>query len=234
MERYSVQQIMDMFMKRGIEVKKGTLDNYRSKLQQFNIINNNELLSDAHIKTFENIVNEKTNDNTWERLIMKYLYIDFRDNMQFKFQWCLKTIAQHLKWKIEHKKYKVYHMNLSEGEAPTEDFMTFCCCIDNFVEMGKFYEAYKGSRGTDGCCMNYKIITPDNSVYFIIGKLNSFTGHEDAHLFFSETLDFNIMRCKYIGGWDTENEDEIFVELEDACKKNAIDVKEVNGNKTEQ
>lgn len=222
MKRYSVQQIMDMFEERGIEVKKGTLDNYRSKLQQFDIIGNNELLSDAHVETFKKIVDEKTDDNTWEKLIMKYLYMDFRNNMRFEFRWCLKTIVQHLKWEIEHKKYKVYYMNLLEGEGLNEDFRTFCCFIDNFAEMGKYDEAYSGSRGTDGNCANFKIVTPDNSVYFLIGKYNSFTRREDTHLFFSETPDFNIMRCKYVGGWDAKNDGELFSGLEAACYGNMI------------
>lgn len=211
--RYTVLKVKEVLEKEGLEVKQGTIENYRSKLQKMGILGQNESLEEEHVNTFRKIVAEKTEDISWDKLMMKYIYTDFRQKMKIDFEWSIKSVAKHLKYSIETDKYKVYAMDLNYG---SDDFHVLECLIDNFVELGYKYEAFEGSHGTDQNLFDYKIETPDGSVYFLIGKYNAYTRGEDTHLFFCKTPNFNIMQCDYIGGWDVTHDEEIFRELE-AC-----------------
>lgn len=203
---YSVDRVIQLLKDKGLTVRPGTVINYRAKLSSFGIIENNQSLTDVHIATLERIVASKTDETSWERLMSQFIYQDFSSQIKVEFEWGMKTVTEHLIWAIQNKKYKVYTLN-SDDE---EDFHIFCCCIDNFVELGRHSEPFSRSQGTDGNpILSYKIVTKDGSTYYTIGKLNAFTGEEEMQIFFNEVPDFNIMRCRYIGGRTSSEYDEL-------------------------
>lgn len=216
--KYTVSNIKKLFENDGIEIKQGTIEAYRSKLQKMGILGQNESLGEEHVITLKKIVTEKTADVLWDKIMMKNIYTDFRHKMKIDFEWNIKSVVKHLKYNIEKENYKVYAMDLSDCN---EDFHVLECIIDNFVELGYKYEEFEGSHGTDPNAFNYKIKTPDGSVYYLIGKYNAYTRGEDTHLFFCKTPNFNIMQCSYIGGWDVKHDEKIFDELE-ACVQRII------------
>lgn len=213
--RYTVLNVKELFERKKIGVKQGTIEAYRSKLQKMGILGQNESLTEEHVVTFEKIVAEKTEDVSWDKLMMKYIYTDFRQKMKIDFEWSIKSVVKHLKYSIEKENYKVYAMDFRDD---SDDFHVLECFIDNFVELGYKYEEFEGSHGTDPNAFNYKIKTPDGSMYYLIGKYNAYTKGEDTHLFFCKTSNFNIMQCNYIGGWDAKCDEEIFPKLEECVR----------------
>lgn len=205
---YTVQSVKSLFEKNNIPVKQGTIEAYRDKLISVGLLSNNQSMSEEQVKTFEKIVRKKTDDLTWENLMYEFIYSDFSEKMKTEFNWQIKIIIKHLIWAINSNKYKVFSLDFNEdGENYSEDFHVFCCCIDNFAEMGRNYAPYQNSHGTDGNpILSYKIITPVNKVYYLIGKLNPYTKKEDIHIFYNDETYFDIMKCQYIGGGTCDND----------------------------
>ncbi len=194
---YSVQKIMAYFKERGFDIKQGTVENFRTKLCAMGIIGNNQLLSQKHLKVLEDIVREKNETVTWEELFKKHIFINFYEELQIDFKWNIEIIIKSLIWQVKRKVYRVNALNLKDN---AEDFQIFCFCIENFLKMEEYWEAYEGSFGTDGNSVtSFKIKTPEGNTYYIIGKYNQYSKNEDMHIFYSTTEQFDIMQFRYIG-----------------------------------
>lgn len=195
---YSVQQVKDMLAKQGLQVKQGTIDNFRGKLVTMRLLESNQQMSDRHFLTLERVVRSKTDESTWEDLMMRQIYLDYSSEIKTDFVWEFPIILKHLLWTIEQNEYVVSTLDTFHGKNDRHAFETV---IDNFVAMSKHYKPYEHSQGTDGNPVtSVKITLPDRSFYFMVGKLNSFTKEEDVYLFYNDAPFFDPMRCRYLGG----------------------------------
>lgn len=193
---YSVKETIKYFKEMKIDVRQGTVEAFRAKLQEAGIISNNQPMTEKHIKAFEKVVREKTDNDKWETLMNKVIYTDLRSDINFEFKWTPHIIFTHLTNAIKDGYYSIEHMTARYG---TEDWMIMCDCIDNFVELGRKDFLYEGSSGCDvNGVILFKVKTPNNCCYYIIGKRNPITSEEDVHIFYNPYPHFEIMQCKHI------------------------------------
>ena len=215
--KYTVQAIIEYFERQGILVKQGTIENFRSKLFDFGILKNNQSMSAKHLEVFEKIVSEKTDSVTWESLMLKHIFSDLSQEINSPFRWTDKIIIRDLIWKLNRNQYHVFPFELC-SDSDIDDCHVFNCIIDNFVELGKIYPEYQSSQGSDGNPItSYKIQTEDGRYYYLIGKLNPLTKHEDVHLFYNNLPFFDVMACRHITSGNCD--DGPFHELWVTCHK---------------
>lgn len=212
---YSVQGVREYFKLRKKDVKQGTIETFRSKLQDAGIIGNNQSMTEEHLQVFEKIVNEKNDNTTWESLMNKYIFTDLRKYMQHEFKWTEKIILRQIIKAIEDKDYKVESFNFENKE----DMRILSNCIDNFAELGKTDYFYQGSLSTDAGILWYKVLTQNNTQYYIISKMNPKTGDDDIHIFYNPYLHFEIMQCKYV--MEVNSFDEMYQEFRECILKNS-------------
>ncbi len=112
----------------------------------------------------------------------KHIFTDLRKYMQHEFKWIEKIIINYIFKAVNDGDYEVYELDIRNNK---EDFRIFCSCIDNFVELGKTEYVYDGNLGTDGGPILYKVLTQNNTQYYIIGKYNKHTKEDDIHVFYT-------------------------------------------------
>lgn len=213
--QYSMQDAIKYLDQCGFKVKMGTVMNFREKLVSAGILGNNQSMSQEHMDVLHKIVKEKTENTTWEKLMNQHIYKEFRKDIDVPFEWTDNILRSHLLWSLKEERFQIEEMDVHIG---SEDFHAFCCCIDNFAELGKEHHLYQGSCGTDGNpATSFKIITPGNEFYYIIGKLNQYTFEEDYYVFYNAASYFDIMKCRYVFSGDCE--DEWFKEISEQYKK---------------
>lgn len=146
---------------------------------------------------------------------------------QYKdFGWSAKIVIRDITKKIERGLYKVVPLELYSGMGwdssddsclYTGDWDLFCDCIDNFVELGKVSDIYRGSLGTDGNpIISWKIQTQDGCWFYVIGKYNHVTLQEDIIIFYNEAKHYEAMKCRLIAGGSVAEEP--FSSFWDLCR----------------
>lgn len=179
--------------------KRGTVEQFRSELQKFKLIANNESLDDRAVNVFKKAIEyKKAKQNTWIDSMQKAIQDEYGEEMELPFYWTKEIILKHLIWQIEKGEAIVKNDNT---KYESEDFhVIYQIMIDNFKELGKTQDVYKGSFGTDGNPITtYKCIGNDY-LYYVVGKYNHITANEDIHVFYNDGVKFNIMKCKHICG----------------------------------
>lgn len=217
-EYLSVQQVIrKLEEEEGFTIRQGTVEAYRSKLVELGVIPNNTPMSNKHYSILVMIVKEKKNnpDETWEKIMYKYIMNELCYEVHYEFKWEPIIIVKHLIWAIKNELYKCNKLT-DEKENEIEGHHIVYSCIDNFVALGKKYEALKDSRGTDtNPILCFRIETKDNKCYYLIGKRNSYTKKDDLHIFYNNGTFFDPMLCSYICGGICENN--IYDELWKLC-----------------
>ncbi|WP_124066227.1 hypothetical protein [Clostridium sp. E02] len=196
--RKTIQQIN---LETGIKI--GVIEEFRRKLQILNIISNNESLNEEHVDLLKKIANEKSENDTWEKVMYKNLYENYWNILHTQFEWQTKTVMEDLIWNIKNENYNVDDLMYQEGSIALKDkkFHVYCSIIDNFAAQGKVYEPYENSMGSDGNTIMYEVKhNKEKYIYYVIGKLNHYTGNEDMHIFYNDDDEFNIMKCRYVCG----------------------------------
>ena len=179
--------------------KRGTVEKFRSELQKYKLIGNNESIDSRAFKVFELAISYRnSNDTTWEDSIQKQILQEYGEEMNLPFYWTLDIEIKHLIWLIRNNEVNV---KCADTDGESEDFhVIYKVIIDNFKELASAEEIYSGSFGTDGNPLfTYKCIG-DSFVYYIVGKYNHITREENIHVFYNDGLKFNIRRCEHICG----------------------------------
>lgn len=179
--------------------KRGTVEQFRNELQKYKLIGNNESLDDRAVKVFKKVIEYKQNEQkTWIDSMERAIQEEYGEEMELPYYWTKEIILKHLIWQIEKG---IVSVKNGETNYESEDFhIIYHVIIDNFKELGKNVEAYKGSFGTDGNPITtYKCIGKDY-LYYVVGKYNHITGSEDIHVFYNDGAQFNIMKCRHICG----------------------------------
>lgn len=211
MMMYTVVEVMEL-----TNQKKGTVELFRNELQKYKIIGNNASLDDEAVKVFRQAIQykEEAVKKTWTECMQKAIQIEYSHKMELPFYWTNNAILNHLIWLIENK--IVETVQISNNDVLDYRAVYFVI-MDNFRELGKGYDIYKNSSGTDGNPMLTFKCTGKNYLYYIAGKYNSITGEEDMHVFYNDDLEFNIMKCKHICGGNSN--EGLLGELYAACVK---------------
>ncbi len=208
---YSVNEIINL-----TNQKRGTVESFRDELLSQEIIKNNQSLDDRAFQVFKNSIKYKSQDNiTWKIAMKKAIQQEYGSELKLPFRWVSSIIIKDIIWNINNNKnFSVQDINeLSMNKD--EYHILFEVMIDNFKELGRDYEDYRDSFGTD-CNGNLTFkCSGEDYCYYILGKWNHITQEEDIHVFFNEGKNFNIMRCKHICGGSAEKG--ILKELKDAC-----------------
>lgn len=182
------------------DIKKGVVESFRKKLQIMNIIENNTSLDSNQVDLLKEIVKAKKADETWDNIMYRYIYNEYWNILKTNFEWQPEIIIKNLIWNISNNYYTVEHMIIRPVNEKLS-FQIFECIIDNFSIQGKKYEPYMNSHGTDGNTIAYEISNLKKTyTYYVIGKLNHYTKKEDIHIFYNDSENFNIMKCRYISG----------------------------------
>ena len=199
--------------------KRGTIDLFRSELSSCGLLSNNESLDDRAVKVFRRAVNYKEDDGTtWSKAMQKAIQEEYGEEMKLPFNWDSDIILVNLIWEIENEYVKVSSDNTDYNNP---DFhVIYEIIIENFRMLGKSFDVYADSYGTDGNpIITYKCQGSDY-IYYIVGKYNAITKTEDAHIFYNDSEKFNIMRCKHICGGNSDKGR--IKELLQACRKKTI------------
>ncbi|MFZ2538486.1 MAG: hypothetical protein WAX04_06250 [Oscillospiraceae bacterium] len=194
-------------------LQRGTIEQFRNELQKYQIIKNNESLNDRAVKVLEKAVKYKNAEqNTWSQVMQKSIQEEYSEELKLPFEWDSQVHLKHLIWMIQNNKVKVIGDTL---DNPLEFHVIYDVIIRNFVELGEKYETYEGSFGCDGNPITtYKCEGEDYS-YYVIGRLNRITGNEDIHVFYCDTVHFNIMKCSHVCGGSVDKG--LLKELLSAC-----------------
>ncbi|MDY4838356.1 MAG: hypothetical protein SO160_02260 [Lachnospiraceae bacterium] len=116
-------------------------------------------------------------------------------SLESTFKWSDELCVEHLTWAIKNKYYTLEALSLNIHDS--EDFHIFCSCIDFFVHNEPVGQSY----GTDGNAgIAFKVTTPDEKKYYLIGKLNRTTKEEEVHIFYNDGKFFDPLQCTYICG----------------------------------
>jgi hypothetical protein len=187
----TVTEIME---KTGL--KRGTIDQFRIKMQEYELISNNQSLNQRAVDVLCKADSYRNENNvTWDEAMYKMILLEYDSELRVEHYWTNKTIVNNLIWLIENKIVKVKMVD-SKDQRDFHDI--YRVMIDNFADLGKVIKHYEPSKGTDGNpTLNFKVYGKDY-IYYFIGKYNKHTDHEDMHIFYNEGLEFNIMRCKYL------------------------------------
>ncbi|MBE6070076.1 MAG: hypothetical protein E7211_20660 [Clostridium lundense] len=191
-----VMTVSEIMKKTG--QKRGTVENFRSKLQEYELIVNNELLGEREVNTFEKAVAHKDEKITWVDAFEWAIQNEYAMEMKLKFFWAPETMIRNLIWLIN--KEKVTYMDVCDSDNEEGFHAVFDIMIDNFKYISGNSSTFKGSWGTDGNGALTSAWVGDDYIYYIVGKYNHITKNEDIHIFYNEGTEFNIMRCKYICG----------------------------------
>lgn len=196
MSKYTVNEFMELTGQ-----KRGTVENYRSELQKYGLINNNARFDERALEVFKLIIKLKDSTNlTWVDAMSQIIQEEFGEEMIRPFEWTIDIHFKYLTNLVDEKLVRVEHIG---GKDNFDTYVVFHIIIDNFKELGKKYEVFSNSKGTDGNAGNFKC-TGKDFFYYVIGKLNPITRNEEAHIFYNEGLEFNLMKCKYIGGGSSD------------------------------
>ena len=137
------------------------------------------------------------------------------------FSWNSRIVILDIIGKIELGYYKVFPLEFHSKNTldwRTEDWEVYCNCIDNFVELGKKWDMYKGSLGTDGNpIISWKIQTHDGKWFFVIGKYNHVTLTEDITVFYNDSPIFEVVKCRLVASGSVD--DEPFYSFWKICRK---------------
>lgn len=216
---YSVNEIINL-----TNQKRGTVESFRDELLSQEIIKNNQSLDDRAFQVFKNSIKYKNSEDntTWKIAMKKAIQQEYGAELKLPFRWTSSIIVQDIIWNINNNNISVEDINELSNDK-NEYHILFEVMIDNFKELGKDYDDYIDSFGTD-CNGNltFKCSGEDYS-YYILGKWNHITKEEDIHVFFNEGKNFNIMRCKHICGGSAEKG--ILKELKDTCNHKSIEMK---------
>ncbi|WP_459195736.1 hypothetical protein [Wukongibacter baidiensis] len=179
--------------------KRGTVEQFRSELQKFKLISNNQSLDDRAVNVFKKSIEYKKNEqNTWIDSMQKAIQEEYGEEMDLPFRWTREITLKHLIWQI--KKGIVSVESCDEDYENVDFHVVYEIMIDNFKELGKTLDVYRGSFGTDGNPITTYKCTGVDYLYYIVGKYNHITKNEDIHVFYNDGLQFNIMKCKHVCG----------------------------------
>lgn len=192
----NLMTVNDVMAQTGLQ--RGTVEKFRNELQQYGIIKNNESLNERAVEVLKKAAEYKnTEKSTWSQVMQKSIQEVYSEELKLPFEWTSQVHLKHLIWLIENNKVKVI------GDTDDNDLefhVIYDVIIDNFMELGKKYETFQGSFGCDGNPITtFKCEGKDYS-YYIIGRLNRITGNEDIHVFYCDTVHFNIMKCIHVCG----------------------------------
>lgn len=183
--------------------KRGTIELFRSEILRYKVIGNNQSLDERAVEVFKTAIEYRKDGNiTWVDAFQKAIQEEYSEEMELPFYWTKEIVLKHLIWSIKKGIVKVVRDDNDDKE--TDFHVIYEIMIDNFKELAKFEDAYKGSFGTDGNpIITYKCIGTDY-LYYIVGKYNHVTENEDSHVFYNEGKAFNIMKCKHICGGSSD------------------------------
>lgn len=204
------------------EVTRGNIELFRSKLREYNLLNDRESLEEKHIVQYKQSYDLKKNKNmTWEDSFDAILSEDNKSNIIIKkFYFDSSILINDLIWRI--KKEYVEVMNYFEYDNGIDNDMFHFCfdvIINNYYELKDVEPRFKNSFGTDGNpILSYFIKGYDYS-YITIGKLNHFTNEEEIHVYYNEGKVIHPLRMNFLGYGSTEKG--IFKELNDILRQSS-------------
>lgn len=180
--------------------KRGTVEQFRNELQKHKIIGNNESLDRRAVEVFRKaILYKESEQTTWGESMQRAIQEEYGEEMDLPFHWTKEIILKQLIRAIEMGVVKVAG-DMIDGVDHEDFFVVFHLIIDNFKELSKTLDVYKGSFGTDGNPITTFKLSGRDFLYYVVGKYNHLTRSEDIHVFYNEGVEFNIMRCKHICG----------------------------------
>lgn len=187
--------------------KRGTIEQFRGELIKYRLISNNESLNDRAVNVFKKSINYRYEENlTWSNAMQKAIQEEYGEEMELPFYWTKEIILKDLIWKVKKGIVSVEKTKMFEedGYDDLNSYAIYGLMIDNFRELGKELDIYKGSFGTDGNDTITYICKGKDYIYYVVGKYNCITKNEDMHIFYSDGLEFNIMKCKHICGGSSD------------------------------
>lgn len=213
----TVEQIMEK-----TNLKRGVIEHFRSILNGYGLIKNNEQLSNREVKVLINSSELKNKENiTWKAAFINEIEKEYMEDLSNHFKWTNKIILRDLIHQINEKKVTVTQLiNYDDKENSHHNLnckgiYLFKLFIDNFVELSECYSDYSGSLGSDGNNALSFICQGADYQYYLIGKLNRVSVNDNndenkdecfdnLHVFYNDSKDFNIMKCKYIAGGNSD------------------------------
>lgn len=188
--------------------KRGTIEQFRSVLQKYRLIEKHQSLDKRAVTTFMKAVEYKeAKENNWIESIERAIQYEYGEEMVLPHIWTRKIVLKDLIWKIKNERVTVERVGSAfpPNDVHSEEYhIVFKIIIDNFEEMGKTIDTYKNSYGTDGNPITTFICKGKNFIYYIVGKYNSITKSEDIHVFYNDGLEFNLMKCEHVCGGNSD------------------------------
>lgn len=196
----TVQEIMDT-----TGLKRGTIESFRARLIDYGIVGNNNQLGKREVDVLQRVVHHKQNSGwTWTDSMEREIQLEYADQIRHPFEWAGETILVHLLWLVTKKRVKVAAIT---GNAGSEDFhVAYEVMVDNFHYLKNKYPGYSRSTGSDANpILTYKLIGADY-IYYLVGKLNHMTDHEDIHIFYCDGSTFNLMKTRHVMGCSSDRD----------------------------
>lgn len=205
--KYSVDQIMKITGQ-----KSGTVNSYRDLLIKYEVISNNQDIDEVGLSVFQKAIEykEKTVD-TWVNVMEKSIQEGYNDQLKVPFYWTKKIIVDSIISDIVSQRVEVIQPfgsgahTLKKNNDFNRELEIICSfMIDNFQELGMKDSTFAKSLGTDVNGTTTHILRGTDFIYYLVGKVNHHTTNEEIHIFYNDSKEFNIMRCKYIFGGPTK------------------------------
>lgn len=207
----TVQEIMDV-----TGLKRGTVESFRSRLLDYGIISSNAQLGERELRVLQRVIDHKNSKTwTWADSMEREIQLEYSDQIHHPFEWAGETVILHLLWLIKNDRAKVLTVSTS---STSEDFhVAYELMVDNFIRLENKYPGYSRSKGSDANpILTYKIVN-EEFIYYLVGKLNHLTEHEDIHIFYCDAPKFNLMKTKHVLGCNSDQE--TMKELWTTCSK---------------
>ena len=149
MAMLTVDDIMSKY-----KLKRGVIEHFRSVLNEYGLIKNNEQLSNREVKVLIAATELKNKENiTWKTAFINEIEKEYMEELSCHFRWSNKIILRDLLHQINEKKVTVTPLIIyddkenSDHNSNCKGMYLFKLFIDNFVELGECYSDYSGSSG---------------------------------------------------------------------------------------
>lgn len=183
---------------------RGTIEEFRIKLQEYGLVGIHKSLDQRAVKTFRKAVEyfEAIEDNeaVWSDVVQRAIQEEYGEEMKLPFVWENDIFLKNIIWKIKNGRIKVGRVD----QDSEDEHIIYEIIIKNFEIMSKTIDVYNKSYGTDGSHLSTFICKGKDYIYYIVGKYNSLTKQEDVHVFYNDGIEFNLMKCKHICGGNSE------------------------------